>query len=78
VPFEALLTDESQLKENELKVFLTGMKILFKICMVSSERTRIFMENAIEGILNTVKNTEESLLAKPDPLFRGTQIALLL
>ena len=36
------------------------------------------MENAIEGILNTVKNTEESLLAKPDPLFRGTQIALLL
>lgn len=42
--------------------------------MASSERTRNFMEKAIGGILDTVKNTEESLLAKPDPLFRGTQI----
>ena len=39
--------------------------------MPSSERTRKFVENAIEGILNTVKNTEEILLARPDALFRG-------
>ena len=69
--FEDILTDESKLKDNELKIFLLGIKLIFNICSDSSEITNQFIEKAISTILNWVKTTEESILNKQDSLFRG-------
>ncbi|KAL4502183.1 hypothetical protein ABPG72_000418 [Tetrahymena utriculariae] len=71
--FEEIISDEQKLKENELKIFLEGIKLIFRLCSQSSPYTVRYIEKAISGILSWVKSSEENILNKQDSLFRESR-----
>lgn len=68
---EDIATKEQNLKENELKIFLSAINLIFKLTFQVSEFTKAYIEKAISGLLKWVKIQEEIILNKQDSLFRG-------